>query len=51
MVHEWVDTRIGDTSWVQTIADKVAAAGTTVKLSATDPKRDRWNLAVIELVK
>ena len=25
MIHEWVDTRIGDTFWVQTLADKVAA--------------------------
>ncbi len=38
MVHEWVDTRISDTFWVQTLADKVASQGTTVRLNATDPK-------------
>ena len=50
-MHEWVDTRIGDTFWVQTLADKVASAGTTVRLNATDPRQNRWNLAAIEIVK
>lgn len=50
-VHEWVDTRIADTFWVQTFTSKVPYAGTTVELNATEPRLNRWNLAAIEIVK
>jgi hypothetical protein len=51
MVHEWVDSRINDTFWVQTFTSKVPYAGTTVELNATQPRLNRWNLAAIEIVK
>ena len=51
MVHEWVDTRVNDTFWVQTLSESVPNLGTTVTLNATAPTRDRWNLAAIEIVK
>jgi hypothetical protein len=51
MVHQWVDTRINDTFWVQTLASKVSLSGTTVTLNATSPTQDRWNLAAIEIVR
>ncbi len=51
MVHEWLDTKIADAFWVQTLAAPVTKAGTTVTLSATEPVKSRWNLAAIEIVK
>ena len=50
MVHQWVDTAINDTFWVQSWASPVAAAGTSVMLSTTAPTSDRWNFAAVEIV-
>ena len=50
MVHQWVDTRVNDTFWVQAWASPVAAAGTTITMSAPAPTTDRWNFAAIEIV-
>ena len=51
MVHQWVDTRVNDTFWIQTLASSVSKPGTTVTLNVTAPTFDRWNLAAIEIVK
>jgi hypothetical protein len=51
MVHEWVDTAIRDTMWVQSYGKRVNQPGTTVALSASEPRQNRWNLAAIEIVK
>jgi hypothetical protein len=51
MVHEWVDTGAGDTFWVQSVAAAIASAGTSVKLTATSPTNDRWNFAIVEIVR
>jgi hypothetical protein len=48
-VHEFVDTAVGDTFWVQAANGTIAAAGTSVTLNATDPINDQWNFAIVEL--
>ena len=50
MVHQWVDSGIGDTFWTQATAGPVANAGTNVRLGTTAPTQDRWNFAVVEIV-
>ncbi len=49
-VHEWVDTSVGDTFWVQARIAAVPAAGTAITLSDTAPTNDRWNFAIVEIV-
>ena len=48
-VHEFVDTAVGDTFWVQSSAGTIAAAGSIVTLNATAPTGDQFNLAIVEL--
>jgi hypothetical protein len=48
-VHEWLDTVIGDTYWVQRRTATVGA-GTAVAISDTSPTGDRWNLAALEIL-
>jgi beta-lactam-binding protein with PASTA domain len=50
MVHQWVDSPVGDTFWVQSTAARIDVAGTTVTLGVTAPTSDRWNFAVVEIV-
>jgi hypothetical protein len=50
MVHQSVDTVVGDTYWVQTWSGSVATAGTIVRLNDTAPTTDRWNFAAVEVV-
>jgi len=49
LVRQYVDTNIGDTSWVQRQTSITAAAGTPVTISDTAPTTDEWNLAAIEI--
>ncbi len=49
LVHQWVDTGVGDTFWAQRLLTGVAAAGTTVTLNDTAPTTDRWNLTAVEV--
>ena len=48
-VHEFVDTAVGDTFWVQSAASPIAAAGTAVTLNDTAPTADQFNYAIVEL--
>jgi beta-lactam-binding protein with PASTA domain len=50
MVHQFVDTAVGDTFWVQQRVGAVASPGTVVQLNATAPTNDRWNFAIVEIV-
>ena len=50
LVHQWVDTAVGDTFWVQARTTPVGAAGTTVQLSDTAPTSGRWNFAAVEVL-
>jgi hypothetical protein len=48
-VHEFVDTAVGDTFWVQSTSAAVAAAGTSVTMSTMAPTFDQWNFAAVEV--
>jgi Fibronectin type III domain len=48
--HQWVDTGVGDTYWVQAMSGQTAIAGTAVQLNDTVPTGDRWNYAAIEVL-
>jgi len=50
MVHQWVDTAVGDTLWVQPRSSPTAASGTLVTINDTSPTNDRWNLASVEIL-
>jgi hypothetical protein len=49
LVSEYVDTAIGDTSWVQRQDSVTPSAGTTVAISDAGPVDHQWNLAAIEI--
>jgi hypothetical protein len=50
MVHQWVDTGVGDTFWAQAWTGKIDNAGTIARLADTAPTSDRWNFASVEIV-
>jgi hypothetical protein len=50
IVHQWVDSAVRDTFWVQTQTALIDAAGTAVPLGVTAPSTDRWNFATVEIV-
>ncbi|HVD94174.1 MAG TPA: PASTA domain-containing protein, partial [Vicinamibacterales bacterium] len=50
IVHQWIDTSMGDTFWVQSRTAAVAAAGTVTTLDATSPSTNRFNFAAIEIL-
>jgi len=49
MQHQWVDTRVNDTFWVQTTSGPSGPAGSVVTLNDTAPTSDRWNFAAVEV--
>jgi hypothetical protein len=50
MVHQWVDTGVNDTFWVQAWSAPIAVSSTSVTMSTTAPTSDRWNFAAAEIV-
>jgi hypothetical protein len=48
-LHQWLDTKSGDTFWSQYTNVPVQSAGTQVTVSDTAPATGRWNLAAVEL--
>ena len=50
LVHQWVDTAVGDTFWVQKRTAPTGGVGTVVQLNVTAPSSDRWNLAAVEVI-
>jgi phosphodiesterase/alkaline phosphatase D-like protein len=50
LVHQFVDTRVGDTFWCQSAGAAVASAGTVVSVADTAPTADRWNYAAVEIL-
>jgi hypothetical protein len=50
MVHQWVDTSVGDTMWVQSMTAPTPTAGTVVTINDTAPTNDRWNLSTVEVL-
>jgi hypothetical protein len=50
LTSQWVDTKSGDTFWVQDQNSPVAAAGSQVTINDTAPTNHRWNLAAVEIL-
>ena len=49
LVHQRVDTQVGDTFWVQSTAAP-ASANALVEIRDTSPTNDQWNYASVEIV-
>jgi hypothetical protein len=49
LVHQDLDTAVGDTYWVQSTATP-AAANALVDIHDSTPTNDRWNYAAVEIV-
>jgi hypothetical protein len=49
LVHQRVDTQVGDTFWVQSTSTPSSANG-LVQIGDVSPSNDRWNLASVEIV-
>ena len=50
MVHQWVDSAVGDTFWTQCANAATVTAGAVVTLNDTAPTADRSNFAAVEIV-
>jgi hypothetical protein len=48
--HQWLDTKTGDTYWVQNLTGPTGPAGSVVTLNDTVPTTDRWNFAAVEIL-
>jgi hypothetical protein len=48
--HQWVDTAVGDTFWMQRRQSPTPNAGTSVTIDDTAPMIDQWNLAAVEVL-
>jgi RHS repeat-associated protein len=49
LVHEFVDTGVGDDYWAQRTTGTTGPAGTTVTINDTAPTGDQWNLVAAEI--
>ena len=50
MGHQWVDTAVGDTFWMQHSSAPTPAAGTEVNAGTLAPPSGRWNMAAVEVL-
>lgn len=50
MIHQWADTAVGDTFWVQARFSPTPSAGTLVILDDVAPIADRWNFTAVEVL-
>ena len=50
VVHQWVNSAVGDTFWTQSQLRQTPAAGTSVTLNATAPTTGHWNLVAVEVL-
>jgi len=50
MVHQDLATSVQDTYWVQRQTAPTPTLGTTVTINDTAPTKDRWNLAICEIL-
>jgi hypothetical protein len=50
IVHQFVDTAIGDTYWSQSTTAPTPNLGTAVSISDTAPTTDRWNFTAVEVL-
>ena len=49
LVHQYLST-LGDTYWVQRIANPAGAAGSSATINDTAPSGDRFNLSIVEVL-
>jgi hypothetical protein len=49
LVHQRVDTQVGDTYWVQSTVTP-SSAYSVVEIHDTSPTTDQWNYAAVEIV-
>jgi PASTA domain len=49
-VHEFIDTAVNETYWIQQVLTPEPTAPTTVRLYDTAPTKDPWNFAAVEIV-
>ena len=49
MLHQFLDTGTGDTTWTQYTGAVTGAAGETVTINDTAPTKDEWDLAAVEV--
>ncbi|HEY2997021.1 MAG TPA: Ig-like domain-containing protein, partial [Acidimicrobiales bacterium] len=50
LVHQWVDTDVGDTFWSQRTTAATRGTAVPVTMGATTPTTHRWNLAAVEVL-
>jgi len=50
IVHQWVDSAVGDTFWSQCATAATTVAGSVVTLSDTAPTADRSNFVAVEII-
>ena len=50
MIHQWIETTLGDTYWVQRTASPIGASGSAVTVNDLAPTSDRWNLTAVEVL-
>ncbi len=50
ILEQLLDTTAGDTFWSEYTNQTTGAKGTVVKIGASAPTTDQWNMAVVELV-
>jgi hypothetical protein len=49
IVHKFIDNRVGDSYWTQSVDAPTDEALTPVVVSATGPLKDRWTYAAVEI--
>ncbi len=50
VLHQWIDSAVGDTFWSQSQLRPTPAAKTAVTLDDTAPTTGHWNLAAVEIL-
>jgi hypothetical protein len=50
MLHQYLDTATGDTSWSQYTSLATGPAGSVVTLNDTAPTNDQWDVAAVEIL-
>jgi hypothetical protein len=49
LVHQWLDTALGDTMWLQATTSPFANSGATVIMADSAPTNDRFNFVAAEI--
>jgi hypothetical protein len=49
LVHQWIDTQVGDTFWVQSMAAPAVGLG-LVNIHDTAPTNHQWNYSALEII-